>query len=256
MTRALFVIAIIVTGCKRPPDAPNDLDALCGYLYAHALDEDPAELEAGLDNLAAWLDTQLDETLEGYTVSNLDQDTVDNLDEQTRDLDGLVGAAVGSESLHSAEDLLLALSIEDPMEVFPDAYEIYERTYVTDSDCFSDRSCDTLEVINYQTVNYPLGLQVTSESTGQYRWAEPSIGLSGIQRTWMNGPATVNVEWLDVEEQYYLNTFIPLGETTIRLQATWVIAEVSSSDVPENLALTTVVSTMQAWSEDLDAYLD
>ncbi len=80
MTRSLFLVGVLVVGCKRPPDAPNELNQLTGYLFVHAADDDHTELKAGFDNLRPWLEKRLEDTTDGYTVNNLSQNEVNTLD--------------------------------------------------------------------------------------------------------------------------------------------------------------------------------
>ena len=51
-TVPLLATAWLASGCKAPPEAPTQLEELCGYIFEHAWDEDPLELEAGVINLA------------------------------------------------------------------------------------------------------------------------------------------------------------------------------------------------------------
>ena len=45
-----MLVLALVLGCARPVEAPQELDVLVGFLFAHAMDEDPAELAAGGEN--------------------------------------------------------------------------------------------------------------------------------------------------------------------------------------------------------------
>ena len=254
---ALPVFAIALSsGCKRPAEAPAELDELCAYLYTHIDDDDDEALVAGLENLDVWLAAHLDETLEGYTVENLDQETVNALDDQDRDITGLLGAAVGSDSAFSVTDITMATAIEDQMVVFPDTYNEYERTYVTDEDCFEDRSCDTLEVENFTISKYAGLITVTSENTGQYRWVETASGVAMIQRTWLHEPAQIEPAIAALQEQFYLTVTLPIDNGSRRLQATWMIGELIGASVPEAGALNMIINSMQKLSVDLEAWLE
>ncbi len=252
----LLTALVLSPACKAPPEAPQELDELCGFIFEHFTDEDPAELAAGLGNLDTWLNANLEETLEGYEVTELSRDSVDALDENSRDLDGMVGAAVGTEGSFDPAEIAEVLVLVDPVELSPGMYEVYDRTFLTDQNCFVKAKCETLEVFNYMESTYPLGLDVTTETNGQYRWVDMETGTAMLQRTWMDSPAEVSVDWLSVQDQFYLNVVMPSESGSVRLQATWIVAQVINAEIPDGIALTLVIASMQDVYEDVDAYLE
>ena len=72
----LTVGSTLAAGCKAPPDAPDQLESLAAFLFAHAGDEDPAALEAGVGNVDQWLERNIDEAREGYTIDTLSGDAI------------------------------------------------------------------------------------------------------------------------------------------------------------------------------------
>ncbi len=251
-------------GCKKPPEAPAELDELCSYMFSHYQDKDTDALAAGLANIEAWLaadsveedfETNFDATLEGYTVNNLDQETVDGLDELQRDLTGLVGAAVGYDSSESVQAITDVMVGADQMEVYADTYEEYTREFITDSTCFLEHECETIEMLNWGKSRYALGIGFESESSAHMRWVDTDDGMAMVHLTWLTGPAEVSVDWLRVKEQYYLNAMLPDGDETVRIQATWVIAELGSGSVPEGFALNQVIKSMQDNGVAVDTYI-
>lgn len=253
-----FLLACFaLVGCKRPPDAPAELDELVGYLYAHTPDDDPAPLQAGSVNLDVWLDAHIEETLEGYVVQNLSQEAVDALDDRERDLEGLAGAAVGHESEHSVEALAEAMILDDQTEVFPNNYSVYERDFLDDADCFAKGDCDWLEADVATTVSYAGLITVETKSRNQYRWIETEHGPAMIQRTWLQEPALVSLDMLEVDQQYYLCAFLPQeGGGSRSVLVTWVVARLTGDSVPEDAALNMVINSMAALAVDLDAYVE
>ena len=245
----------VAPGCARPAEAPATLDELCGYLFEHFQDEDTAGVVEGMTNLQAWLEDNIEETAEGYVIVNLAQEAVDALDDNDRDLDGLVGAAIGFEHEATIGQLAQTSILVDPMELYPDEYDSYVRTFESDSDCFFDRSCDQLQVHNSIVANYPLGLTVASEVTGQYRWFELETGLAYLQRTWLDEPAEVSLDWLGVPEQYFMVVNMPLGDQSVRVVATWIVAEIGDSSVPENMALDMVIDSLIGSEAQLATYI-
>ncbi len=249
-------VALVLTlaACKKPPEAPADLDQLCNYLYSHMPDDDPEYLQVGLESLLSWLDVNIDETYEGYSVSALSQETVQALDDLERDVEDVEGAAVGTDGVTSVDDMAWVLVMVNPSE-YIDNHEVYERSYDGNQQCFVERGCDWLEMTNYMESSYTLGLTVTSENTANMRWVELDEGPALLHRTWLNGPAQLNWDWLSIDENYYLNVVLPRGTGHRRLQATWMSIDVGSGDLPEALALNLVIGSMQSDAEAVDAYL-
>jgi len=255
-------LAFSLIGCKKPPQAPAELDELCAYLYSHMDDEEDDYLEAGVDNLDAWLQLHIDETSEGYVVQNLDQDTVDNLYGEAQDLTGLVGAAVGNDSAYTVDDIVDTIVLEDQAVVFPDTYELYERTWRAPEEgkeptCMDDADCSFAEADNHSIANYALGLTAESWSRAQYRWVETDAGMALVNRTWMTQPAELSFDWIHLDDQFFMTVTFPRDDDqhARRLQATWMTATLGDSSVPEATALNMVISSMQGLAEDIETYL-
>ncbi len=253
MLSALVVVGLV--GCKRPPEAPTKLDELCAYLFEH-LEDDSEFTEVGVANMAAWFDNHLEETSEGYEVNTLSEDAVDALDKKNRSAKALIGAAVSTESPHSAEDLVHALVRADQTKIFPKTYASFERTFVTKSQCFVKGTCDRVEFDNHAVSTLPLGITYTADSTGQFLWVETEDGPALVSRSWMHTPADISVDWLRIEAQFYLSVTIPDGKGAIRLQATWVEGEMLAGGMPEASALNMLIDSFRKNDEDLYAWVE
>ncbi len=254
----LSIPIILAFGCRAPPPAPEELDELCAYLFAHTADEDVRELEAGLVNLDLWMNANLEDTLEGYQVTNLSDTAVEVLDDRNHNTEDMLGAAVGTISDgYTPYALTIALTVDDPVEVVPGAHEDYERTFLSDTECFVDLECDYLETENHLWDNYPIIGDVDSENYSYFRWVELDSGLAMVQRSWLTRPSEVEWDSFELHDQYYLNVLVPYGEgSTLTLQSMWVDATLGDSSVPEAMALNLVISQMQSVYEDVEAYLD
>ena len=254
---ALGMLALLLLACNPPPEAPSELDALVGYLYAHALDEDPEALQVGATALDAWMDARLEETLDGYAVNVLDEATVDALDGTDRSAEGLVGAAVGYASPNDPWTLVASVLTSDPL-ARPDTTSLaYERDEDLESRaCFLDGACGSHVFESRGTDSLPLGLEVTSHVAQQYRWFElPDGRRASVQRTWLKSPAEVNYDWLEVLGQYYLWIALPHEDGTRNMFATWALTRLTGNDVPEDLALSLAVDQMRSGGEGLDAWI-
>ena len=247
----------LLLACSAPPDAPRELDELVGYFFAHAVDEDEAPLAVGADNLASWMDTRLEETLDGYAVKVLSQATLDSLDDRERPAAGLVGAAVGHESPHDSTRLAAGVLTTDAMDRDPEATLAYRRESDDDVACFLDHACDVYTYRYWSTDSLPLGIEVTYQNIVQYRWFTMSTGDAAlVTRQWMVDPAELNVDWLEVDAQYYTWVSLPHGEGTRNMFALWAQTRLTGQDVPEDLALSLAVGTMQDGGDKLDAWVE
>jgi hypothetical protein len=252
----LIPLALLAVGCRKVPPAPEELDELCGYLFAHFDDEHPEALEQGMENLDVWLLDNLEETLAGYSVTDLSEETINALDDRARNPDEMIGAAVGTQSINDTYTLGVTQLMADQEQVFPDSHNEYIRDYITEPDCFVDKKCDFAEVANQIDDTYPVIGSVISKNHGQYRWVETSKGLAWIQRTWFEIPAEVAADWASIEDQYYLNVVLPQEGSTLALQSMWVEAYFSSLPIPEDAATNLLISQMQSVYESLDDYIE
>jgi len=249
----IFLPALLVA-CG-PPEAPETLDDLSSFLFEHVWDADEAHLEVGIQNLTDWLESNFEETADGYEVTNLSQEAVSTLEGDDRSVEGLMGAAVGYDVAYPSEDIVLAMAFEDPLLLWGDDYETYTRDYQSDTECFKTRECMTLEFYQHVIANYPLGIEVDAESRTQYHWVETEHGWSGVYRNWSRSPPIINKSWLTVDQQYYMAVSIPKADgTTRRVEAMWVKAEIGDADVPEGMALNMTINTMKETGPQLEAY--
>jgi len=255
--RILFCVLPLLGVACGPPDAPETLDDLSSFLFEHVWDEDEAYLEVGIDNLVEWLDTNFEETHEGYSVQNLSQEAVESLEGDERSVEGLIGAAVGYDIGYPTDQVVKAMVFEDPLILYPGDYEMYERDYQTDTECFRTRECLTLEFLQHVVVNYPLGIQVDAQSRTQYHWVETKHGWAAVYRNWSRWPPDINVGWLSVDQQYYMAVSFPKADgTTRRVESMWVKAELGNADVPEGMALNMTIDTMLGTGPKLEAYFE
>lgn len=249
---AFSLLLVCLVGCKAPPDAPDELNELVGYLYTNVPGEDSAPLEVGAVNLDIWLQERIDETLEGYTVDNLTPEAIEALGAGERDLEELAGAAVGHVSVVSPSALVDTILLVDPMEIFA-AYTAFDRTFEGDVECFVAGECDWLEAEVRASFDYTL-MQVDTHSRVQYRWVDSDLGRVYAERTWLLEPAVVTSTFVEVEQQYYLRVVLPDGEGSRSIQATWVVARLIG-DLPENAALNLLIDNMGNQAEKLDEFI-
>ncbi len=249
-------LALLALACKPPPEAPAELDELAGYIYGHHADEDPAAMQAGLEALTTWLEQNWAEAEDGYVISALDEATVDGVDDVDRATENMIGLAVPTASVYSVDQAVYSMVGVMCDEVYPDMFVEYERDTFGDTDCFLDRDCDRLEAREFMESHFALGVVSIAQSYNDYLWVELEGGWAMVQRNWLEQPPEVSgplASYIEVDEQFYLNLFLPADDGFWRLQATWMIF--SQDGVPEDAAMNMAVSNMTGNSETLDAYL-
>jgi hypothetical protein len=267
MKRILLWLVVAVLGCKAPPAAPTELEELCSYIFTHATDGlDEADYEGanisdellieGLDNLKVWLDHDLASTLEGYSVESLSTEMVEEFDESGRGADFLLGAAVATESEFCSERVAEALVTDDQSVIWADNYDTFERSYISDPSCFPTRECTWLEGTSYGESTWAGIVDVKSLSNVQFRWVRSSYGWMMVQRSWLDTPAEVSWEGVDVFGQYFVAVVIPNGEQTIRMQATWIDTEYGVLPVSEDFAKQQIVVSMQNTGAQLETWME
>jgi hypothetical protein len=250
------MVALLLLACAKP-EAPKELDELIGYFFTHAMDEEEDYLQVGADNLSAWMDEHLAETLDGYEVNTLDQATLDGLDGTERPANALLGAAVGHESPHGPWELAAVLATDYPTERNPDRALSYDRSSESDRRCFLDESCDRYTFDFSGVTALPLNIEIESSFRQQMRWFTTSEGeLAYVQANWMHEPAELSVDWLEVVGQYYACVFLPHGGGTRAMYATWADTRIAGDSVPETLGVSLAIQTMQTDAESLDAWTE
>lgn len=255
----ILASALLATGCKRAPEAPKELSELAGYLFEHMMDEDTAEVEAGVTNLHAWLQDHSEETLEGYKVSNLEESVINSVDPgREHDLSSLAGASVGAIVAHKMTPVARALVLDEQEEVFPEQIVVHDRTYVTDEGCFMPATCDSVTTDNYVESDFGI-IKTTTQSRTQFRWVEWEGGTALMQRAWLTDEADVDgalAGLIDVKEQLYVGVIYDWGDGKVwRLGTTWVAAKVGGQDF-EEMAVNNMINAMGNEAELLDLYLD
>ncbi len=261
--------ALVSLACRKPLEAPEDLDSVAAYLFTEHLAEDPAVMAVGFENLRTWFETDYDpEENRGFELMvPLTEVTVDSLNgsvawthadtKDERVALGMGGAAAGTVGVHAIDDYVSALTAIPQDEVFPDTFAEWERTWrLCDGVDFAEHRCDLLEADEYQLSQFGLGFNSEGTAYNQYRWIELDDGTFAMNhRNWQLYPPEVSSNLLAVEDQYYLNSFVTStdGTEVFRFQATWAVF---GDGVPRNTALSLTSSSMFDSSQELEAWLD
>ena len=253
-----LALAGLLTGCGAPPEAPDKLEDLCTYVFAHFDDEDPAELEAGLQNLDSWLNTRdnLALTVEGYQITNLDEAAIAGIDTSTQKVSGLVGAAVANQHPWTLRQMAVATVTADWAEVVPKNYDVYERTFHKDKSCFPGKDCERIAATSYGEAKFAGLINVVTRNRIQFRWVETEeLGWVLIHRSWLTEPAEVSLDGIEVNAQYFLAMTLPDGNDATRVQATWMDSEYGALPVTDDGAKREIVKSMRKQGEAIDDWL-
>lgn len=246
-------------GCA-PPPAPENLEELCKYIFTHTPDEKDRELVNGLENLHVWINEgeNLENTIEGYQINNLQQNSLENLDEKNRTIgENLIGAAVGYDHANPIRKLVKAAFVVPWDEVVPDTYDEYDREFESDPSCLLDYECEWLEYDTNSVSTWAAIVTVEAHNKGQVRWVETEYGWMNVQRTWMSEPAAVSWDSLEVNANYFIGIMMPLGNNrTVRISATWIDTDYGSLPVSEDWAKGQVVDSMQDQNISIEEYLE
>ena len=258
------MLLLFLTGCifwsKPPPQAPENLEDLCKYIFKHLDDEEEEELQAGLTNLHTWLNTgdNLDSTVAGYQVHNLADTDIANLDERQRTIgDNLIGAAVGYRHVYSPSELSRAMFVADWPSVVGGTYDEYDRQFSQDPSCIVNRDCLWLDYLTESTSTWVGLVTVISRNIGEIRWIETDLGWMLIQRTWLIEPADISWDGIDLNSNYFVQVTMPNGTSgAIRTSATWIDTDYGALPVDEDWAKNQVIDQMQQQDISIENWLN
>ena len=255
MPRLLSLPLLAAIGC-RPAEAPEDYEALVGFLFEHAADEDDAELVAGLDNLSEWLTGANLETAEdGVTIDSLSASAIDGLAGHEHSVEGLAGVSLASSSAYGSGVLMEALTQYSFAEMMPDVYLTYDRDFEEGKDCIVSRDCMWAEGSVYSVADWGILGEVEAERRIEYRWVETDAGWAFLQRWWLLEPSTGSRLDLRISDQYYIGVNLPMSGGTRRVHASWLTMQMSTGDA-SNGAADQLISNWKKDSENLDAWID
>lgn len=239
--------------CSPPTPAPDRLEELLGFLFQRVPDEDTAELEDGAGKLASWMSGRVEETLEGYEIDPLTDEQLASAGFEDVAFD-LTGVSVGFEHAAGLEALVDALLV--PPTERRDNFTSYERQVNEGTEaCFSDGSCDYLELETWAVKELGLGVVEDSHMRLQYRRLDTEHGPSVIYRAWAVEPPEWTTDLLSIDQSLFLWGFVPDGAGQLRsMQAGWVQATSLDSELDYDVVLQLWINGMVKAAEDLEAW--
>ncbi len=220
-------LALLVTGCRAPDPAPTELDELAHFFMAQVHEQDHEAIREGAANLMDWYQgSGLSGEPTGGALSDLSSAEVQALDELQWSPNPKLAAGVYVVSKLSCDmDGAAQIALyEQQLELFPDNYASYGRTWHTDPDCYPEGACDAVDwtahiqdnfVGNLATMTYELDvkLRLTRDEAG-----DPAIMLT---RCVMPEKATDDLNSGGFEQSYHIETHMPLGSGTLHFYGLW-----------------------------------
>lgn len=251
---------LLLLACAPLDPAPADLDGLLHYLWDHydeGTDEQLAEVQR---NVHAVLGETLTETIDG-TVTDLDAEQVALVEMTDVDPEAAQGLFIARPVACTLEQLERVVSYLEQIELYPDAYETYSRSYTSDYDAYMARETPFLswEIENTNTL---LGAWYSSVAIGRLRYL-PDLGSeltpfgpSLHSRIVMTEPATFEEgSSKSLVQNYQLELFYErsAGEL-VHVYATWQEGDFGGGVSTEDEAVQRlVVNNMAAWDDDTEA---
>lgn len=239
-----------------PPDAPQTLDELGSYLFTEFSNTDIRYMEVGVENLEEWIQEHRDEVQEGYRIQKLGEAAIGALElETTPDLEGLIGAAVATDTNLRLFDVLDVIYHVSPLDIDPSAYGYFNRTWGEDSDCFFLESCERTSYYVEIENNLPLGIVTQSKIQGEYLRLTISDKTYIAHRRWFIEPASCNQDWLSVEQNYSLSMFMPTEDGLRFMDVEWVVTKLGDVPFPEDFALSMAIGAIRNGRTSLEEYI-
>ena len=245
------LVAVATVRCADPPpEAPKDLQELCGFLYEHSVDSDQAQLIEGLENLYEWMDANGASVREGHTVFNLNKTAIESTGNTTLPDSKLVGAVVAGDSGFDVKAMARALGVDNTLEVNGDAYVAFERTWQGDPECFAQQKFMSVSSDSLSEAKWAGLISVKYNSHLEFRWVPTSRGWVMIHRSFLNEKPEVSLSIIDVRQNYWLGVVMPTSKKTgdsraTLLQTNWSDVDYGILPVPESTALNMIVSSMK-----------
>ena len=247
---------IFLLACSAPVEAPEDLNDLLSYVFLHTMDEEEAQLRAGLDNMQLFAQEKEEELQEGFTVKQLSQEALDSTLEDFIEDPELYGVAVQYDVPFSSRDIAYCNTAVNGAEVYTANYISYEREHLSELDCFLAQECSTFRFRSTIESSLPFGVEMLSRYINELRWIEHGAGMAFVQRSWMDGAAQSSSDWANMTANFYIGVVFPTSSgQTQTIAASWAAVSLGEFSVPEDMAKSQAIDGLKKNGEDLTNWL-
>lgn len=255
---ALLPIALLLaTGCKPPPEAPDDVGELMIFMVDSFLAEDDDALEVAALSMEAYLKTvDMDAALKARAISPpiLPMASVESITHP--DTPAADQAPVGVSALSSHSIARHIESIEDPNQVCmaSNTTKYSMRTYNENLSCFLDGSCNSLDTV--QEVRTESIVKVWLDINSNYRTVTLDDGRTAMYRfEWIETTFDSDNGSASWDQRYGIDFWLPTEEDpdkTYRFYAMWS----SVTGLPEGLYLNSVEGGIDEYYTNTDNWFD
>ena len=237
-----------------PIAAPEGFDDLNSFLFEN-FHERSKVVEAGVENLYAWLPENEQALEDGYRVENLSAAAIESVEQAPPDQ--LIGIATSLDIPYSVDEIAYAQFAIDPEDLSPDTDGYNDRSFITDPDCFLDHSCELIQYQSKVKTLLPLNIEVVTSIFSEARWVDTEWGSAYIQRRYITEDTEISVDWVSVDSEYgFIITLPQENGTTKRIEAMWVNMTMNDMPVPENLATQLALGALKDSIMTTTTYLD
>lgn len=256
----LPLLALTAAGCRQLEPAPKALDRLFPWFFGQIDQAEPEQLAEGFRNLYAAADADgLDEAVDG-TLSLLQRDDLGDAVVEAPALSRAAGVYMLRPLDCSMEQLEKILTHQAQDELYPDAYDTYERQFTSDKQAYSNKVEDLLtwEVDYTATI---LGKSYRSTVLGALRRvpvidAEQSPhGETIVARAHIPEPAAFEKDGTSLDQDYQIEMYMKMGGGRIlHAYGIWRQADFGAGiDSDSEGAQRLLLNNLAKWDEETEA---
>ena len=250
------MLFFLLFSCKAPIEAPTDLNELLAYVYQHTMDEDETLLQAGLSNLSLFIGENREALIEGYTITPLHAAAIETTNTSPLYIEEQYGVSLLYEVPYPVGKLVYCNTVVRGSDVYVDDYISYERTHLTDLNCFINQTCQTLRFRSTIRSSLPLGAEMLTDYINELRWIDVESGPAVIQRSWMEGESESTASWANMLASYYLGVTYTTSEGTDTIAASWAALTLGEIPLPEDVTKSQALDALRRNGTDLTNYLN
>lgn len=218
---------LMLLACKEDPvKAPATMEEL---VVAMLVDFATDAGDTAAEDLGTWALNHVDDGVESYTLSPLQEEDVDTLEHpDSLNLPAMLAMAIPARLDGNMDRYVATVPIPDQSFVDPVGYSKWDRTILvgTEAEFLAGGPLETTSDI----VKKNLWIEIPYQMFEDYRWVSTSHGDVLISRSWIP-----EAGWAEDGENGVLGGFtveiwVPDGDTMIWLTATWTMVEAVVGD--------------------------
>lgn len=230
--RTLVIAALTLSlGCKKPVEAPAEVEELATFF--HTQWADPEAMEAGVANLLTFVDTvdlSADWDERSYVVGGFTRADVEAFVEHDHDPADTVGVGLLFRSAFAVEDHMTHIRLEDQTPVEPSSPDLYTREWLEgDPDCVLAGGCESMRAMNdIERKNFLYTLRYDLDK--YWRLIPTPDGRQALCARSFNVDETDNGNNIALLQGYSVDLFVPYDDALVRFQVAWQQTEIPGLD--------------------------